>query len=87
MNDTMRKIVRTGLQGAVTAALLILGNNAFDVNSVSDVAWWKNLGAAIAIGAVTAIVAAVHNLVLDPSRIPSLAYPAPAPPVDVPAGK
>lgn len=73
MNDTLNRVIRSGLQGAIAAAVLILGNQAFDVNSVSDVSWWKNLGAAIIVGAVTAIISAIHNLVLDPSRIPSLA--------------
>ena len=73
MNDTLNRVIRSGLQGAVAAAILILGNQAFDVHSVSDVSWWKNLGAAVVVGAVTAIVSAIHNVVLDPSAIPSLA--------------
>jgi hypothetical protein len=73
MNDTVNRILRSGIQGAVAAAVLILGNQILTVDNITDVAWWKNLAGVAAVGFITAIVSAIHNLVLDPSPIPSLA--------------
>lgn len=72
MNDTTNRILRSGIQGAVAAAVLILGNQLLTVDNITDVAWWKNLAGAALVGFITAIVSAIHNLILDPSPIPSL---------------
>jgi hypothetical protein len=84
MNDTLNRILRSGIQGAVAAAVLILGNEILTVDNITDVAWWKNLAGVAAVGFITAIISAIHNLVLDPSPIPSL---APAPTIEVPNDK
>lgn len=72
MSDKLNRVVRTALGGFVSGVLIALGNAQVNWETVNLDAVKVIAAGAITAG-VTAAVSAVHNYLLDPSPIPSLA--------------
>lgn len=77
MSDQLKRVIRTALGGFVSGLLLALGNAQVDYAEINLDAAKLLLAGAITAG-VTAAVSAVHNYILDPSSVPSLAPAKPA---------
>lgn len=72
MPDKLNRVLRTALGGFVSGVLIALGNTQIDAETINlDTA--KVIIAGLIVAGVTAAVSAVHNYLLDPSPIPSLA--------------
>lgn len=80
MSDKLNRVIRTALGGFVSGVLIALGNAEVNWETINLDAV-KVLAAGAITAGVTAAVSAVHNYLLDPSPLPSLA-PAPTIPVD-----
>jgi hypothetical protein len=83
MSDKLNRVLRTALGGFVSGVLIALGNAQVNWETVNLDAV-KVLAAGAITAGVTAAVSAVHNYLLDPSPIPSL---APAPVIPLPEDK
>lgn len=76
MNDQLKRVLRTALQGFVSGLALALANSQVNYAEINlDAA--KLLVIALVTAGVSGAVSAVHNYILDPSDVPSL---APKPP-------
>lgn len=83
MNDKLQRVARTAIAGFVTGAITALSTTQVDwVNVNLDVL--RVVGAAVFSAGVAGAWSAIHNFILDPSPVPSL---APAPTIPVPNDK
>lgn len=78
MNDKLARIMRTAMQGFVSGAVLALAQSQFDLATITNVTIVKGLVFSLVLAGVTGAVSAIHNLLVDPSFIPSLAPKEPA---------
>lgn len=76
MSDKLNRVLRTGIAGFLTGAITALSSTQVDwAHANLDVV--RVLAVAVFSAGVAGAVSAIHNYILDPSVVPSLA-PAPA---------
>ena len=74
MSDKLRAVLRSAMQGAVVAVLAAVGQLTTNAGSV-DMTWLRAAAMTLATAAAMGAASAIHNYILDPSKIPSLARP------------
>lgn len=75
MTPQLRAVIRTAMQGFVFGVILALGQTQLSSSNSVDMNWLKALAISLVSAGVMGAISALHNFVIDPSKIPSLAPP------------